>query len=274
MSSMLSLEITSCSCYHVGMSKTVLITGATGGLGRAFANLFAAERYTLVLVGRDARKLTALRREIAARFPRVTVKTIVADLSHPGAAESVYRQTERAHVTVDVLVNNAGFATHGAFVSIPLSDDLEQIAVNITAATAIAKLYGFHMAKRRRGKILNVASVAAYQPGPYMAVYYASKAYVLSLSEAMSAELSPRGVTVTALAPGATKTGFAARAGLENTFLFRVAGDPVAVAEAGYHGLMEGKRVVIPGLQHLVLSILARIFPHRLVLSVLTWLQQ
>lgn len=246
--------------------KTALVTGASGGIGYELARRFAQERYNLVLVARGAGKLD----EIAADFRKkygVEVRTIAKDLSVAGAPEDIYSQLDGAGVKVDVLVNNAGFTVFGKFADTKLEDELQLLQVNIVALTHLTKLFLPEMVERGHGRVLNVASTAAFQPGPLMAVYYASKAYVLFFSEAIATELEGTGVTVTALCPGPTETGFQKRGNMEDSRL--VAGrkimDARTVARAGYRALMKGQAVVIPGPQNFLFAEAIRFMPRGLV---------
>jgi short-subunit dehydrogenase len=228
------------------MAETALITGASGGLGQEFAKQLAARGFDVVLVGRDTAALETLAQEIraAGRMARACA----ADLSHADGAQRLADSLARDGITVDLLVNNAGFGGFGAFSETDLRAETDMIAVNVTALTALTKLLLPGMLARKRGRILNVASTAAFQPGPFMAVYYATKAYVLSFSLALREELRGTGVTVTSLCPGPTRTGFAAAARLDKSHLFdsRVM-DAAPVVRAGIAGCMRGKAEVIPG---------------------------
>src|ERR1043165_5045854 len=254
------------------MNETALITGASSGIGLDLARLFAKEGYDLVLVARSEGKL----RELAAELERdcgVKAHVVVADLAKPEAPRPLVAALP---VDVDVLVNNAGFGVAGPFVATALAKELEMIQVNIVALTELTKLLLAPMVARRRGRVLNVASTAAFQPGPLMAVYYATKAYVLSFSEAIADELRNSGVTVTALCPGPTETGFAAVADMTTTRLFNVA-KPMSsadVAPAGYAAMKRGRRVVIPGVKNKLLTQSVRVSPRRLVTTIVRKLQE
>ena len=192
--------------------KTALITSASGGIGYELAKLFANDHYNLVLVARNASKLAQVADELQRQFG-ISAKSIPLDLTAPTAPQFLFDQLQREDIAVDILVNNAGYGVFGEFAKIPLEDTLGQIQLNVTALTHLTKLFLGSMIERRSGKIMNVASVAGFQPGPLMAVYYATKAYVISFSEALANELADKGVTVTCLCPGATETAFAGRAG-------------------------------------------------------------
>jgi len=239
--------------YAGGMAETVLITGASGGIGEEFAKLFAARGDHLVLASRNGEKLERL----AASLSPARVEPLAIDLSTADAPAKVQSFLDAKGIAVDILVNNAGFGTFGAFAENPLEDELAQIQLNVTTLTHLTKLLLPGMLRRGRGKILNVASTAAFQPGPLMAVYYATKAYVLSFSEALANELKGSGVTVTCLCPGGTRTGFMARAKMGDPEVLSkksVMMDAAVVARRGIDALMKGKRLVIPGLLNKLLA--------------------
>jgi short-subunit dehydrogenase len=251
-------------------SLTALVTGASSGIGWELAKLFAADGARLVLVARSEARLRELAEEVRGRHGTES-RVIASDLSRPGAAEEVFGAVEAAGLGVDVLVNNAAFATYGPFAGGDPREELEEIQLNVVALTQLTKLFLPGMLARRRGGILNVASTAGFQPGPQMAVYYATKAYVLSFTEALADELLGTGVTVTVLCPGPTATGFQARASMEGARL--VAGslplaDAASVARAGYAGFKRGKRIVIPGLLNRLMVQSLRISPRRMVTRV------
>ncbi len=255
------------------MTQTVLITGASSGIGLELARLFARDRYDLVLVARSEGKLRELGSELE-RAHGVKTTVIAADLSKPGAPRQVVEALGGR--PIDALVNNAGFGVSGAFAETDGEKELEMIEVNIAALTHLTKLLLPPMVARKSGKIMNVASTAAFQPGPLMAVYYATKAYVLSFSEAIAEELRDSGVTVTALCPGPTSTGFAGAAGAEDTRLFRTrkAMSSADVARIGYEAMKKGKRVVVAGFMNRVMAESVRISPRRIVTKVVRRLQE
>ncbi len=183
------------------MPKTALITGASSGIGYELSKLFAQDSYDLVLIARSENKLQDLAAKLQNEFGS-QVKVIVQDLGINFAPKTIFSQLQEENITIDVLVNNAGFATYGLFTETDLQAELEMMQVNMVALTHLTKLFLPGMVQRRQGKILNIASTAAFQPGPLMAVYYATKAYVLSFSEAIANELIGTGVTVTVLCPG------------------------------------------------------------------------
>src|SRR2546428_4954095 len=243
------------------MSKTALITGASGGIGYELALLFARDGFDCILVARSRDKLDELAARLESEF-RVTTLVVARDLSKPSAVDEVYEEVSAASMNVDVLVNNAGFPVYGRFIDTDLQTELDMLQVNVAALTALTKLFVRGMVGRRNGRILNLASTAAFVPGPLMAVYYASKAYVLSFSQALANELKGTGVTVTALAPGPTRTGFQDRGSLDDARLVRgQIADAASVALAGYRGLMAGKSVVIPGWGNKLLPVVVRPSP-------------
>ena len=258
-----------------GGRQTALITGASGGIGLELARLFAAGGYDLVLVARSADKLEELAGEL--RKHGGAARVLAKDLASPESPEEVFRELEAAGVAVDVLVNNAGFATYGPFAETDLGRELEELQLNVATLTHLTKKLLPGMLARRRGGVLNVASTAGFQPGPLMAVYYATKAYVISFSEALAEELSGTGVTVSVLCPGPTATGFQRRAGMEASKLFsgllRVA-DAAAVARAGYEGFRAGKRIVIPGLINKVGVQSIRVSPRALATRMVKRMQE
>jgi short-subunit dehydrogenase len=254
--------------------KTALITGASSGLGLAFARIFGREGFDLVLVARSEDKLKELAIELKSKHG--TQSTVVGkDLSVPGSPDEVYAEIQQKTITVDVLINNAGFADYGYFVESDLSKQLQMMQLNIVTLTHLTRLCLPAMKQRGYGKIMNVASTAAFAPGPLMAVYYASKAYVLSFSEAIAAEMQGTGVTVTALCPGPTESGFQQRAAMQDSKL--VQGRLMSaqtVAEIGYNGLMKGEHTVIPGFMNQVQSFMPRLLPRNMAARVVMNMQQ
>ena len=241
--------------------KRALITGASGGIGLELATLFAARGHDLVLVARSAAQLEAIAVDLRAKYA-IDVHVIAQDLAVAGSAQAVYDTA----LSCDILVNNAGFATSGRFAEVDLDLERGELQLNIVTLTELTKLFLPGMIARRWGRVLNVASTAAFGPGPFMAVYYASKAYVLSFSEGIASELRGTGVSVTCLAPGATHTGFAMRAGVAATPLFTIGvASAQAVAKAGYDGLFAGKSLVVPGLKNKAIVFSTRLAPRKLL---------
>jgi len=250
-------------------TSTVLITGASRGIGYELAKLFAKDRHNLVLVARSGSRLAQVADELQRQFA-VKAMPVTLDLAVPSAPQSLFDQLGRHGITVDILINNAGYGKFGEFAQLPLEDAVGQIQLNVAALTYLTRLFVGPMLKRDSGKFMNVASTAGFQPGPLMAVYYATKAYIISFSEALANELAETGVTVTCLCPGATNTGFAERAGTNNSRLLKQIGTMEAktVALAGYRGLMASKTLVIPGLKNRLLMESLRISPRRVVTAV------
>ncbi len=252
---------------------TALITGASSGLGEEFARLWAQAGSDVVLVARDKERLDALAKDLR-RAHKVTVTVLPCDLSKEGACDDLAKQLTRKKITVTTLVNNAGFGGFGAFAKTDLATEKQMIDLNIKALTELTKHLLPDMLKRKKGRILNVASTAAYQPGPLMAVYYATKAYVLSLSLALSVELQGTGVTVTCLSPGPTRTRFAANAKMDRSKLFRGhVMDAKPVALAGFKGCVKGKAHVIPGKRNRLGVLGTRLVSRTFAAKVAKWMQ-
>ena len=251
------------------MKRTALITGASSGIGRELAKLFARDHYDLVLVARNSSRLAQAADELQRQFG-IVAKSFPVDLTSGSTPRFLFDQLAREGVTMDVLVNNAGYGKLGAFEEVSAEESLGQIQLNITALTHLTKLFLGPMLEKKSGKILNVASTAGFQPGPLMAVYYATKAYVISFSEALANELQGTGVSVTCLCPGVTDTEFQKRAGTEQTKLFRQMRpmDAKTVARDGYRGLMKGKPLVISGFRNWLLAESLRVSPRRAVTAI------
>lgn len=253
--------------------QTVLITGASKGLGLELARIFAENGYHLVLVARSASKLEKLANEIRQQF-QVQVAVLEQDLSLPEGPDLIWDFTQAMELEIDILVNNAGFGEYGEVWNINPEREEAMIQLNIRALTRLTRLFLPPMLTRKRGKILNMASLAAFQPGPGMVVYFATKAFVLHYSEALAMELKGTGVTVTVFCPGPTKTDFEMEAHLEKSRLFKVL--PVAqarpVAMAAYQSLMQEKVVSIDGILNSILAFSVRLFPRRVVRRVMVWI--
>ncbi len=252
---------------------TAWITGASSGIGLDLARLMAPQ-FDLIITARNQSDLEKIARELEAEHGN-HVHVIPADLAKPEAPAQMFAEIERRGLPVDVLINNAGFGLYGSFAENELPQELEMIQVNIAALTTLTKLALPGMLKRKRGRIMNVASTAGFQPGPLMAVYYATKAYVIMFSEAIANELKGTGVTVTCLCPGATATQFAGRARMEESRLFKMGAMKSAdVALAGYKGMMAGKTMVIPGFINKTLAMSVRFSPRKLVTAISRSLQE
>lgn len=248
---------------------TALITGASNGIGLELAKVHASKGGDLVLVARNKAKLEDLKTTLENQY-KVKVYTIGKDLSAPNAAQQVYAETTQQKIQIDYLINNAGFGDFGMFVETDWNKELQMINLNITTLTQFTKLYLQDMVMRHNGKIMNVASTAAFQSGPTMAVYYATKAYVLSFSEAVDNEVINQGVTITALCPGATESGFQAAAAMEESNLVKGKKLPTSkeVAEYGYKAMLKGKTVAIHGLMNWIMANSVRFTPRALVVKI------
>ncbi len=249
-----------------GERRVALVTGASSGIGYELCKLFATDRTELVLVARDIERLSRIAEELSTSAG-IEVTTMGIDLADPASPKEVLRRTQEAGLTVEYLVNNAGFGNFGLFVDTDPESTLKLLQVNIHALTHLTALYLPGMVERRSGHIMNVASTAAFQPGPLMSTYYASKAFVLHFSEAIAEELEGKGVSVTALCPGPTVTEFHLRANMETSGLVidRRAMTAKAVAEIGYQGMMRGRTLVIPGLSNKLLTLVVRLAPRKMI---------
>jgi len=253
--------------------STALITGASGGIGYELARLFARDHYNLVLVARSGDKLSQVANELQSHG--VIVKIIALDLAQAPAPKFLFDQLQRDGVAIDILVNNAGFGVFGEFAQMPEEQIFGQIDLNIRALTELTRLFLPPMVARRSGRIMNVASTAGFQPGPLMVVYYATKAYVISFSEAIANELRNSGVTVTCFCPGATHTGFARRAGVDNSRLFKLgAMNAEKVALDGYRAVMEGRTLAISGVHNWLVAQSTRFAPRKMVTAVSRWVSE
>jgi len=244
--------------------KTALITGASEGIGFALAKIFVEKGYDLILVARDLKKLNIAKRELEKY--NSNVKLISKDLSIKDSAKEIFNIIKRHEIKIDILVNNAGFGKYGLFNEIDLNENLRMINLNMISLTELTYLFLNEMIKNKKGKILNVASTAAFQPGPLMSSYYATKAYVLNLSEGIQKELQEKrergiDVSVSTLCPGPTITGFQKKANLNNSKLFKNAMSSDDVAIAGYNGLIKNKTVIIPGFKNKLLYFISKISP-------------
>ena len=246
-----------------------LVTGATGGIGSELCDILAAHGYDLVLVSRSEQKLKELSERLEKAYG-IAAPIFPFDLADPKAADQLHDALAEQGIVVDILANNAGFGDQGAFLDSSWERQEEMIKLNILALMRLSYLFGNDMRTRGAGRILNVASVAAFAAGPYMPVYFASKAFVLSFSQAIGEELRGSGVTVTALCPGTTATGFWNAAGMDagNVFSLMGAQSPRSVAELGFAGLMAGKPVVVHSIPAKLANVAARLVPRR----VSTWI--
>jgi len=251
------------------MKNTALITGASNGIGLELAKIHASKGGDLVLVARNKSKLEELKTTLEKQFG-VSVYTVGKDLSAINSAQEVYEETSRQSIKIDYLINNAGFGDFGMFAETDWDKELQMINLNITTLTLFTKFYLKEMVKRGSGKIMNVASTAAFQPGPTMAVYCATKAYVLSFTEAVSNEVNDKGVSMTALCPGATETGFQAAGGMDDSNLFKGKKLPTAneVAEYGYTSMIKGRTVAVHGIMNYLMANSIRFIPRGMILKV------
>jgi hypothetical protein len=254
------------------MARTALITGASGGIGEALARVFGRHGYNLVLVARSEDKLEKLAAELRS-IHQIETRALPMNLITAKAPTELFKALKDTQI--DALVNNAGFATYGLFTEIDTKTDLDEIRLNVLTLTHLTKLFLPGMVERGFGQVLNMASTAAFAPGPLMAVYYATKAYVLSLSEALAEEYRDKGITVTALCPGPTESGFQERAQMTDSKL--VQGglmSAVEVAEAGYKGLTKGQTVVVPGMANKIGALSSRVMPRPLASRLVKRLQR
>ena len=246
---------------QTGSGRTALVTGASSGIGLEFARVFAHNRHNLVLVARNEQKLEELKRELEKKAG-VSVKVIARDLAREEAPQEIYDELEREGIQIDALVNSAGYALYGKFTETDPQDEMNMMKVNMLTLTQMTNLFLPGMVARGYGKVLNLSSTAAFQPGPLMSIYYATKAFVLFFSEGIANELKGTGVTVTALCPGPTASGFQQRAAMERSRLVQSGlMDVRTVARIGYRGLMQGKTVVVPGRRNALFSLFPRLVP-------------
>jgi uncharacterized protein len=253
---------------------TALVTGASTGIGLELSRVLASNGHPLVIVARNSERLTTLASKLRSDYG-VPVGVCVKDLSEPGAAGKLWEEVSRSNTAVDVLVNNAGVGSYGHFQEESPEALQRMQMLNVLALTTLTRLALPGMLQRRAGRVLNLASVVGYQPGgPRMAVYYATKAYVLSFSKGLARELKGSGVTVTTLCPGPTRTAFEQSSGAGETLLYKYNLFPnaEAVAIAGYHGMMHGRRIVVPGLITKFLAFAGELPPRIIALRVNEWL--
>lgn len=257
------------------MEKTALITGASSGIGYELSKNFARNAYNLVLVSRTKEQLDAISKELENEYA-IQTKVIPKDLSKPDAPQELYDEIVADGIEIAVLVNNAGVGLNGKFVDISAEKQLELIQLNITSLTMLCKFFGADMVKKRSGRILNVASTAAFQAGPIMSTYYASKSYVLLFSEGINNEFAQDGVDVSVLCPGPTNTGFGDRAEMKDTKILNVPWmmNAAEVAEIGYAGLMNRKKLIIPGFMNKTLAFSSRLMPRSLLVLIARYLNQ
>ncbi|HKY21611.1 MAG TPA: SDR family oxidoreductase [Vicinamibacterales bacterium] len=246
-------------------SNRALITGGSVGIGAALAEVFAAHGHDLILVSRNREKLEARGREIQQKFG-VQVVCLPEDLSDPAGPRRLHEAVAGRGLDVHCLVNNAGVGLYGKFSTTELESELKMIQLNVTSVVDLTKRFLPAMIQRGSGRILNVASTAAFVPGPWMSVYYASKAFLLSFSQAIDYELKPSGISVTTLCPGPTESEFKVHAGSQRSRLFEaIVMDAPRVARVGYDAMMNGKAVAIPGFRNKLIPVAARVVPRPLL---------
>lgn len=254
------------------MRKTALITGASSGIGYELSKVFAKNGYNLVLVSRNMGKLNTVSEEIEKQHD-VQVKVIPKDLRKSASPQEIYDEVAADSINIDVLVNNAGIETCGKLTETRTEKHMDLIQLNITSLTMLCKLFGADMVKKGSGRILNVASTAAFQAGPLMSTYYASKAYVLLFSEAIKNELKKDNVAVTVLCPGPTQTEMLKRIGTKlDRSPYKMSA--AKVAEIGFSGLLKGKTIVIPGLINKLLAFSVRLVPRKIATYLASSLNQ
>ncbi|PIE80197.1 MAG: short-chain dehydrogenase [Candidatus Delongbacteria bacterium] len=248
--------------------RTALITGASGGIGKEFAQLFAENGYNLVLVARSEEKLKHIAQKLESQY-KIKVTVLVEDLAKPNTASKLYEEVKKRGIIIDTLINNAGFGDLQDFVEENLNTVTEMLQLNVTTLTGLTSLFVKDMKARNSGKILNVASTAAFQPLPKFAVYAATKAYVLHFTEALHYELRNTAIKVSVLCPGPTSTGFNKRANAEELNFLKNGMDSKTVAQIGYNGLMKNKMTVIAGFKNKLMSLSRTIPSRRLLIQVI-----
>ena len=253
--------------------KTALITGATSGIGYALAKIFAREQYDLVIVARNKEKLEEVKNTLEKKYS-VSVTVVSKDLSKITSSQEIYDEIKKKSIFIDALINNAGFGQYGEFVAADLQTSVDMINLNTTSVTALTRLFLPDMIARNKGQILNVASTAAFQPGPAFGVYYATKAYVLSFSLALRTEVKNHGISVTCLCPGPTKTEFFTNnIAITESRLIQFGSFMSAeeVAESGYNALLKNKSYVIPGFLNKFVAFFAQVSPRDMVTAISAW---
>jgi short-subunit dehydrogenase len=257
------------------MGHTVLLTGASSGIGLALAKLFARDGYDLVMVSQNEDNLKKAVREISNSYKGIKASAIAVDLAGEGGADEIFRILSEKNIKPDILVNNAGVQIYGSFYKVPLENIMRLLYLNMNALVKLTGLFLPVMIERGYGRVLNLASIASFQPGPLNAAYCASKAFVLSFSEGIAYELKGTGVTVTALCPGATATNFAERGNIKNTRFFKGrVWQADKVAAAGYKALMKGKTSSVVGIGNRLLIFTNRLVPRSAVLKICGYMME
>jgi len=256
------------------LNKFAVITGASSGIGLELAHICAREGFSLLLTARRESQLQALQDEIKKKYG-TTVDILPLDLSLPDSPQRVFAQATDKGNQIDLLINNAGFGQFGLFKDTQWETEDQMIRLNISSLVHLSKLFLPQMITRGSGRIMNVSSTAAFQPGPLMSVYYATKAFVESFSEALAEECRGTGVTITSLCPGPTLSGFQEAAGIENIRLLKGRNIPSSrdVAEYGFDAMMRGKRVAIYGWMNRLMTFSVRLTPRTVITRVVKWMQ-
>lgn len=236
-----------------------LITGTTNGIGKEFAELFAKKGYNLVTVAMNEEKLKEQKQTLESKY-NISVKYIVKDLSIEESYSEIYNEVKASNIEIDILINNAGFATYGNYIDVEWQKQKNLAMVNMMAVMQLSYMFGKDMAKRKSGRIMNIASIASFEPGPFMTMYYASKAFVRSFSEGLHEELKDQGVIVTAICPGPTKTKFEERASMKKSYMFKKMKVDTAkdVAEKSYKAMMKNKAVYVVGFHNKLIAFATR----------------
>ncbi len=257
--------------------KTVLITGATGGIGRELCKVFAQHKYNLILVGRNETKILDLKNELQKEYP-IQIDFLLADLSLPNASKMILEQSIEKQMQIDILCNVAGLGVYGDFLDRDLEEHKELLEVNLHAVVELCHYFGNKMKKGKNGKIINIASISAFFPGPYMATYYASKAYILSFSIALAKELKPYNVGVSVVCPGVIPTEFYPKAGadLKHSYLLKrmPLANPKALARKIYNKAMQNKLIIKNGIINRMYIFLSKFLPLRLKAFIVSWVQR
>lgn len=257
------------------MSKTVLITGASSGIGLELAKIFARESYDLIITARREDRLLELKKELQTKY-NTQVWVISGDLAESNTVDDIFSFVTEQKIDINALINNAGVGDYGMFIDSDWQRQNTMIQLNITALTKLTHLFLPMLSKQDRAYVMNIASNAAFQPGPLMSVYYASKHYVLAFSEAIANELNGTGITVTTLCPGPTHSEFVEKANMQKSKLFDrfPVPDSKEVAEYGYKAMIKGKRVAVHGLPNKISSSIVGLFPRNLVTAVVRKIQE